>query len=157
MHGYQYSWGGYYYDGGRLEISSNGGQSWSPVTPTSGETYTGNIYNYAFYGHPFANQPAFIMGSSGGGVKGSWVTSEVRLDDYCGEGFDQMQFRIRLGGTYFNNPTSWQVDDVGIYGLGFDLSQDMASAPYTLELNEAGTITTKVSNQGAGDLSLIHI
>ena len=152
MHGYQYSWGGYYYDGGRLEISSNGGQSWSPVTPTSGETYTGNIYNYAFYGHPFVNQPAFIMGSSGGGVTGSWVTSEVRLDDYCGEGFDQMQFRIRLGGTYFNNPTSWQVDDVGIYGLGFDLSQDMASAPYTLELDEAGTITTKVSNQGAGDL-----
>ena len=146
MHGYEYSWANYYYDGARVEISTDGGSSWDGLAVTDGEGYGGTVYNYAYYGNPLRSQEAFVMSS------GAFVTTECRLDSYTGAGFDNLQIRFRLGGTFFNNPTSWEIDDVGIYGLGFDLAMTSGSTPYTLEVGEETTFTTSFKNQGAGDL-----
>ena len=50
----------YYYDGGRVEISTNGGDSWAALPVTSGEGYGGTVYNYAYYGNPLRGQQAFV-------------------------------------------------------------------------------------------------
>ena len=146
MHGFEYSWANYYYDGGRIEISTDAGETWSGLNPTSGLGYGGTIYNYAYYGNPLRGQSGFVMGSDG------WQETQCRLDAYTGEGFDQVQIRFRLGGTFFNNPTFWEIDDVGVYGLGFDLAQTSESTPYTLEIGEEFVMSTSFKNQGMGDL-----
>ena len=141
----------YYYDGGRVEISTNGGTTWAPLAVTSGETYGGSVYNYAYYGNPLRGQEAFVASSSAGT---SFVESQCSLNDYTGDGFDNVRIRFRYGGAFPNWGSSWSIDNVGIYGLGFDLKQVLTdtTAPYTLEVGEASTITTSFSNQGQGSL-----
>ena len=146
MHGFEYPYANYYYDSGRIEVSTDAGENWAGLNPSTGHGYGGVTYNYAYYGNPLANQQAFVMSSGG------WVETQCRLDSYTGAGFDQVQIRFRLGGTFFNNPTSWEIDDVGVYGLGFDLAQTSESSPYTLEVGEAFTMSTSFKNQGMGDL-----
>ena len=146
MHGFEYSWANYYYDGGRIEISTDAGDTWSALNPTSGLGYGGTIYNYAYYGNPLRGQSGFVMGSDG------WQETQCRLDSYTGPGMDQLQIRFRLGGTFFNNPTNWEIDDVGVYGLGFDLAMTSEAAPYTLEVGESFTMSTSFKNQGMGNL-----
>ena len=135
----------YYYDGGRVEISSDGGSSWSGLNPSSGPGYQG-IYNYAYYGNPLSGQSGFVDSSGG------WVTSQMRLDDYIGDGFEDVKIRFHFGGCWPNWGSSWEVDNVGIYAIGFDLKQTSESSPFTLEVGESSTITTSFANQGMGDL-----
>ena len=139
----------YYYDGGRVEISTNGGDSWAALPVTSGEGYGGTVYNYAYYGNPLRGQQAFVGSSSAGN---SMVESQCSLNDYTGEGFDNVRIRFRYGGAFPNWGSTWSIDNVGIYGLGFDLKQTSSSVPYTLEVGESTTITTSFLNQGKGDL-----
>ena len=148
FYGFEYTWANYYYDGGRIEISSDGGDNWAPLNPSSGQGYGGAVYNYAYYGNPLVNQQAFVMSSGG------WVETQCRLDSYTGAGFDNVQVRFRLGGAFLNSAgqTQWLIDDVGVFGLGFDLAQTSDSSPYTLEVGEGFTMSTSFKNQGKGDL-----
>ena len=139
----------YYYDAGRVEISTNGGSTWSGLEVTSGEKYGGIVYNYAYYGNPLGGQEAFVHSSSAGT---SFVESQCTLDDYTGAGFDNIRIRFRYGGAFPDWGSTWSIDNIGIYGLGFDLKQTSSSVPYTLEVGEASTITTSFVNQGQGNL-----
>ena len=123
--------------------------TWAGLPTTSGEMYRGTIYNYAYYGNPLAGQVGFAMSSSGGA---SFVETQCRLDDYVGAGFDNLQVRFHFGGGFPNWESNWEIDDVGIYALGFDLAQTSASTPYTLEVGESASITTSFINQGVGNL-----
>jgi len=149
FYGVEYPTYYYYYDGGRVEISTDGGDSWAGLPVTSGEMYRGDIYNYAYYGNPLSGEIAFAMSSSGGA---NFVESQCRLDDYVGAGFDNLKIRFHFGGAFPNWGSSWEIDDVGIYALGFDLAQTSASTPYTLEIGESAQITTSFINQGVGSL-----
>ena len=80
------------------------------------------------------------------------VESQCSLNDYTGEGFDNVRIRFRYGGAFPSWGSTWSIDNVGIYGLGFDLKQTSSSVPYTLEVGESTTITTSFINQGKGDL-----
>ena len=136
---------GYNYDGARVEISTNGGQSWQGLTPTSGPGYD-TIYNYAFYNHPFYGQKGYVGGSGG------WVETQIRLDSYTGAGMDDLQLRFHLGDTYPDwNPT-WYIDDIGLYALGFDLTQTTVDMPYRLDVGAGYTLSTNVKNVGMGNL-----
>ena len=139
----------YYYDGGRVEISTDGGNNWAALPVTSGEGYGGTVYNYAYYGNPLRGQLAFVSTSSAGTAM---VETQCSLNDYTGAGFDNVVIRFRFGGSFPSWGSSWTIDNVGIYGLGFDLKQTSASIPYTLEVGESSTITTSFVNQGKGDL-----
>ena len=80
------------------------------------------------------------------------METQCRLDDYVGAGFDNLQIRFHFGGGFPSWGSSWEIDDVGIYALGFDVAQTSDSTPYTLEIGESAPITTSFINQGVGDL-----
>ena len=132
------------YDGGNVEISTDGGGSWSVLEPTAGKGYDGTVYNYAYYGNPLASLRAF------GGSQPMWVETQIRLDEYLGDGMDNLQLRWHMGGRFYDDDPMWQIDDVGLYALGFDVQQESMEAPYRLELDEAATLTTSYFNLGAG-------
>ena len=138
-----------YYEGGRVEISTNGGTTWAGLPITSGEDYAGVLYNYAYYGNPLGGQIGFGGASSEGT---NLVESQCSLNDYTGAGFDNMRLRFRYGGAFVDWGSTWNIDNIGIYGLGFDLAQTSSSTPYTLEVGEATTMTTSFKNQGQGNL-----
>ena len=146
-HRYQfYSSGSNLYDGGNVEISTDNGTTWTVLEPTSGKHYDGTIYAYAYYGNPLRGMPGF------GGTQATWVKTEIRLDSYLGQGMDQVQLRWHMGGRFYDDDPFWQLDDIGIYTLGFDLAQEYMEAPFALELDEAATLTTRFLNSGAGHL-----
>ena len=136
----------YYYEGGRVEISDDGGNSWQAITPTSGKLYDARLYYYTGYGNPLADQMAFA------GTQSSWVETQIRLDAFTGPGMDNLRLRFHLGASYPDWNPVWFIDDIGIYALGFDIKQTKAVMPYKLELGESATITTAFKNAGMGDL-----
>ena len=144
-----------YYDGGRVEISTDEGVTWAALAVTGGEMYggpegTSKISTSTYYGNPLRGQSAFVGTSSLGADK--FVSSECDLTSYMGAGFESVMLRFRMGGGFSDWGSSWEMDNIGIYGLGFDLAQGTTSMPYTLEVGESATITTSFSNQGKGDL-----
>ena len=143
-----------YYDGGRVEISTDEGETWAALPATGGELYGGptgqaKLSTSTYYGNPLRGQSTFLGTSSAGT---GFVSSECDLTSYMGEGFDSVMIRFRMGGGFSDWGSTWDVDNIGIYGLGFDLAQGASSLPYTLAVGEGSTITTSFSNQGQGNL-----
>ncbi|MFQ5343142.1 MAG: plastocyanin/azurin family copper-binding protein, partial [Anaerolineae bacterium] len=141
-----FSSGSTLYDAGNVKISTDGGVTWTVLEPTSGKGYDGSAYYYGYYGNPLATERAF------GGSQPVWVETQIRLDDYLGEGNEEVQLRWHMGGRFYDDDPFWQLDDIGIYALGFDLAQEKMEAPWSLELDEGATLTTAYHNLGAGDV-----
>lgn len=92
------------YDGGLLEISTNGGSTWIQVptaqlltTPYNGTVYSG-------YGNPLGGKPGWCADME-------WARTVVNLNSYAGQ---TVQFRIRLGSDSSVGDTGWYVDDARI-------------------------------------------
>jgi hypothetical protein len=90
------------FDGGVVEISTNGGASWTPLTPVpETDPYDGTI---ACCSNPLTGLEAWC------GQPDPWTESGVNLDAYAGQ---TVQFRFRLGTdssatAYYG----WDIDDV---------------------------------------------
>lgn len=92
------------YDGGVIEISTNGGTTWSDLGDDITENgYTGTISTS--WGNPLAGRPAFT-GSSGG-----WLQTVVDLSPYIGE---EVLIRFRLGTDQIVGADGWYVDNVTV-------------------------------------------
>ena len=149
MHTYAfYESGVYYYDGGRVEISTNGGTTWNGLAPStsSAPLKYAEVYNLPAYANPLSGQKAFVGGSGG------WVETQIRLDTYTGPGMDDLQLRFHLGGSYPDWNPIWYIDDIGLYALGFDLTQTTVDMPYRMDVGAGASLTTNVKNVGMGNL-----
>jgi lysyl endopeptidase len=93
------------YDGGVLETSSDGGATWSQVTPDKlvNDWYDGTILPYT--GNPLAGRVAWCTKRS------YWLDAVVDLDEYAGE---TILFRFRLG-TDSSVTSIWDIDEVRVY------------------------------------------
>lgn len=115
------------YDGGVVEISTNGGGSWSDVGAAN---YILNGYNANIspsYGSPIASRPAF-SGNSGG-----FLQSKVSLGAYVNQ--PNVKLRWRFGSDNGVAATGWYVDDI--------LLQDVAHIDMRSSLfNAVGTRVT---------------
>ncbi|HVP57649.1 MAG TPA: C25 family cysteine peptidase [bacterium] len=99
IHAELYS-GRYAWDGGIVEISTDGGDTWSEIAPVGGYYY--RIYPNFF--SPFAaNTPCFAWTSS-------WTKVEFDLSAYQG----RAKIRFRFGSDQYYNDEGWYVDDVAI-------------------------------------------
>ena len=107
------------FDGGILQVSVNGGSTWTQVAPSD---FTFNRYNAALATaaagntNPLQGLPAFT-GSDGGSVLGSWGRSHVNLANYVKPGSSSSTIRLRwvFGTDGCGGLFGWYVDDVTAY------------------------------------------
>ena len=93
------------YDGGILEISTDGGSNWTylPTTVMQTDPYDGPIDDG--FSNPLIGFDAWC------GDPQAWLRSVVELDAYAGE---TAQFRFRLGTDSSVSHPGWDVDDVWV-------------------------------------------
>jgi hypothetical protein len=89
-------------DGGNLQASTDGGQSWAVITPTP--EYDGLLAGAC---NPIAGEPA-QSGDSGG-----WIARTYPLDDYLG---GWVRLRLHFGSDDSGVARGWYVDDLSFQG-----------------------------------------
>ncbi len=108
---FEYDSGGYY-DGGVLEYSKDGGNTWLDAKPlfSAGQNYNGTVYNYpkgySSYGSALQGRSAFVGDSHG------YVSSRYDLKSLTGQ---TVKFRWRFATDWIGYYLGWFVDDVSIY------------------------------------------
>jgi hypothetical protein len=91
-------------DGGNVQISTNGGETWSLLTPIDG--YPDD--SITALDEPVANSPGYNGGSSG------WVQALFDLLPYTGTGFDNIKIRFYFGSDSTDVSAGWFIDDIVI-------------------------------------------
>jgi hypothetical protein len=90
----------HYWDGAVVELSTNGGASYFPVSPDGGYPYLIRPNDAS----PFEdNRPCF------GGVTGGWHAATFDLSDYAGQ---WVQARFRFGTDRWVQYRGWFIDDI---------------------------------------------
>jgi hypothetical protein len=140
------------YDGGILEVSTNGGSTWTQVPNADllTDPYNGPISTS--FGNPLAGLDAWC-----GNNPQPYLNSVVDVSDYAGL---NAQFRFRLGSDTSVSAPGWDIDDVSVQScqpsgyaalLGLDQSQttlpesSVAYVFYLLNLGQADTYDLAVS------------
>jgi large repetitive protein len=97
------------YDGGVIELSTDGGATWDDVGPDLAG-YNGVIF--ADSGNPFADRPAFVAQSPD---YPAFVNASLDLGAELGSGSVLIRFRVGSdGGTA---STGWDIDDITLSGV----------------------------------------
>ncbi len=99
-----------YWDGGVLEVSTDGGTSWTDVADYVDPGYVGTLGDLA--DNPLANREAYADESP------DWPAMQKVVLDF-GSAFAgaQVQFRFRLGSDQAASDVGWEIDDVGLSGI----------------------------------------
>lgn len=90
------------WDGGNVQITTDGGSSWEVVVPDSG--YPDNSVS------GLGGDPGFT-GDSGG-----WMYQRIDLSDYVDQ---EIQFKFYFGSTMFSGYNGWFIDDISLDGGSF--------------------------------------
>ncbi|MFL5732266.1 MAG: hypothetical protein ACJ78Q_03615, partial [Chloroflexia bacterium] len=120
-HKYGFEQGLNFYDGGVVEVSTNGGATW--LTPT----FTLNGYNGTIAtccSNPLSGRQAFVGSSTGGGS--TYINSKVNLLPYAGH---SIKIRFREGTDNVGGATGWNIDDVTVDLYGPCLTSTPTNAP----------------------------
>lgn len=98
--------GGIAFDGGVLEISTNGGGTWSDLGPFITEGgYNATIDT--FFGSPIAGRPAWS-----GGTFGAMTRVQVNLAGFAGQ---TCRVRFRFGSDNGVSSGGWRIDDIQVF------------------------------------------
>jgi plastocyanin len=98
------------YDGGVLEVSTNGGTTWTDAgTNITSGGYNGTVNSN--FENPLAGRAAWCNSSAGTG----FLQVNVNLTPYAGQ---SVKFRFRLGTDNSVPATGWWIDDVVVTGAG---------------------------------------
>jgi hypothetical protein len=128
------------YDGGILEVSTDGGASWTQLdNQLVSDPYNGPIATDT--SNPLAGQRAWC------GKPQNWLESLADLDEFAGE---VIQLRFRLGTDITFGYEGWYVDDVIVKACVVSAAFD---APSEIEV-EAGSVAThtfSLVNNGPDD------
>jgi hypothetical protein len=99
-----------FYDGGVVEISDNGGASWTDVGAAIVPGYAGTLYVGA--DNPLGNRSAFVGASPG---YPAWTNATASLGTtYAGK---TVRIRFRIGTDISFGAAGWRVDDVAFSGI----------------------------------------
>ncbi|TVR96169.1 MAG: hypothetical protein EA418_05970 [Wenzhouxiangellaceae bacterium] len=128
------------YDGGLLEISTNGGASWTPVEDQiTVRDYDGTISSG--FSNPLAGLPAWC-----GDPRAFWERYTANLADWAGQ---DVQLRFRFGTDVSESRVGWYVDSVNVRAC-------FPSASFTVGGTVSGLVGSGLvlQNNGTDDLSI---
>lgn len=106
-HAFEFENGGsFYFDGGVMEYSTNGGSSWTDAGSliVDGHTYNGTMV-FGF-GNPLGSLPGFVGSSHG------YTGSRLNLASLAGQ---SVKFRFRIGSDTSLGSLGWTIDNFAIY------------------------------------------
>lgn len=147
-HSFEFDAGGNY-DGGRVEISTNAGSSWTPIG-TSPTFYNGTVLNQGAGGNPIQAAAAFVKQNTS---YPNFDTASLDLGaTYAGQ---TVMIRFRAGSDSALGAAGWDIASVTIGGIdntpftSLVAETGVCGATVTLELNPAtlptGTVNTPYS------------
>lgn len=95
------------YDGAVVDISSNGGASWTPLPAAITDPFDSTVN--ATFGNPLANRQAWCGDPQG------YLDSVIDLDAFAGQ---DVRFRFRIGHDRFPHRPgiNWAIDDIRVAG-----------------------------------------
>jgi MYXO-CTERM domain-containing protein len=126
-----------FWDGGVVEYSIDGGETWEDVAAIADPGYGGTIFPEA--GNPLADRPAF-GGLSEGYLDGKFVSASVDLGtELAGE---EVLVRFRLGTDLSVGDVGWDIDNIAFEGI--------TNTPFTALVDDA-TACGDVDDGGDAD------
>ncbi|MFN8634512.1 MAG: hypothetical protein U0893_11700 [Chloroflexota bacterium] len=139
----------FYWDGGILEYSTNGGTSWTNASPliASGEGgYTGTLVSGS--GNPLGGQAAWV------GLR-DYAPTRVNLSSLAGQSF---RFRFRIGTDSVGGAEGWFIDDVRLYTCAVSATPGITVTPTSgLQTTEGGgqaTFTVTLDSQPTANVTV---
>ncbi|HEY1012233.1 MAG TPA: M36 family metallopeptidase [Herpetosiphonaceae bacterium] len=134
------------WDAGILEVSTNGGGTWTQVPNASMLTdpYDALIWNDQAGNNPIGPVQAWCDD----GDPAQWVNSVVNLDAYAGT---TAQFRWRLGSDSAAGNEGWYIDDVSVRSC-LAQSRSVSVSPDDADSGNVGTTvqyTVRITNTGS--------
>ncbi|MCY1022814.1 myxosortase-dependent M36 family metallopeptidase [Pyxidicoccus sp. MSG2] len=129
-----------YYDGGVLELSEDGGQTWTDLgNSITSNGYTGTLATYDGNVNPLSGRRAF-RGVSFAFSQKQLVSTKVNLGTaHAGK---TVLIRFRIGTDEGGANVGWLIDDIAFTGL--------THLPFTTIADEQGLCTTGVVSANAG-------
>jgi hypothetical protein len=114
------------YNGGQVQISTDGGVTWAAIVPDGG--YSGTMYNYAGYGNPLYGQDGFVHCGDCSGVSGSasqdadkYIDSLFDMKDYVGIADVRIKFVTGMYGYQWpGDGEHWDIGGLAFSGTGMD-------------------------------------
>src|SRR5262249_10228386 len=98
------------WDGGVIEVSTDGGATWQDASASTTPGYTGTITDQA--GNPLANRDAFTAQNA------AWPDAEPLTLDF-GTAFagQTIKLRFRIGSDPATSAFGWEIDDIDVQGI----------------------------------------
>jgi len=128
----------YFFDGGVIEYSVNGGSNWLDAAPLVLENgYSGIIYNGT--GNPLASRSAYVGDSNG------YIATRLNLTGLAGNNF---LFRFRMGADVSLDDLGWMIDEVQLYTCHERV--ESAYLPMALRLPELNSFDSQFTNTRSG-------
>ncbi|UQA62761.1 M36 family metallopeptidase [Polyangium aurulentum] len=141
-HRYQFEQGGgSNWDGGLIEVSEDGGQTWVDITQYGPAGYTGSIGN-AQAGNPLLGRQGYV-GQSAGYPTMNTVTVNMG-NKLAGK---QIKVRFRIGMDEAEGAAGWDIDDVAFQGL--------TNTPFSTIVDDKGVCSGNqppIANAGADQI-----
>jgi Zn-dependent metalloprotease len=142
-HAYDFETDAYYWDGGVLEYSLNGGATWADAGPLMTHNgYKGTIY--PDYNNPLKGRSAFVGTSHG------YISTRLNLASLAGQ---TVTFRWRMGLDAYVFAWGWWVDNIKAYTCSAPVISGNAGAAGVVLSYTDGTFKT-VTSQANGSYSL---
>ncbi len=99
-----------YYDGGVIELSTDGGTVWTDIGAAASPGYSGTVSTCC--GNPLAGRPAFV------GASGSYPALDtVTVNLGTAHQGATVQVRFRVGADEASGGAGWEVDDIAFSGI----------------------------------------
>jgi hypothetical protein len=131
------------YDGGQIQISTDGGTTWTDIGASAVPGYNGTIVNYSGDNNPLAGKPAYVINNAAFPAQ---ETVTVSLGTaYAGQ---SVMVRFVIGSDDGGGGGGWEIDDIAFTNI--------TNTPFDTLVPNAGACVVAASQAGTPQSAAIN-